>query len=141
MVSFSQSVQNVLNLKDYISEGVNYTLKVQCNDTKFAQSPEWSRSLFKSNAGTVLDTDCKYKSCQLLHTWTRENIDEALPNISMKTGESLFVFSNYFSDENCAPMELVCTYQSSSWKTKLAIVNLSKLAFKNLISSQQKLFK
>ena len=96
-IQISNSYQNTMSLKDELSEGINYSIKLVCDDKAVAERPDWTFSLFKFNAGTVLDTDCNYKSCQLLHTWTRENLDLPVQNVLIKTGETLFLFSNFMS--------------------------------------------
>ena len=122
-----------------MGENINYNITLI--SSKPPKEAEWSLSIFKLNAGTVLDTDCRYKSCQLVHTWTRENFGESLNDVSIKTGEELVAWGNTFPESGRKDLSLRCTKASSSWKTSLAIVNLSKLAFKNLINSQQSLAK
>lgn len=87
----------------------------------------------------MLDTNSHYKSTHLVHTWTRENYGVPLCNIVMNIGECFHLILNAPEDEKNYCVTLKGSYIQSTWRTSLAIVNLSKLAFRSLISKQQAL--
>lgn len=82
---------------NYIKPGVVYKLwlSTESKDNEEANVCNGHTVvLYLLNPGTILNTDCSYKSVQLVKAWNHENFFEPLLNVKIEEGSMLLVCYN-----------------------------------------------